>query len=343
MDYLSTTSSVLHPGSPIAAAGPSANEDYALDGPTVSIIIPAYNVAPFIDETLKSVFAQTLTDYEVIVVNDGSPDTEEFERAINPYLDRIRYLKQENRGASVARNSGLLSARGQFVAFLDADDLWLPTYLEAQMKFIHERGCDLVCADATFFGDTANERRTYMDTLMNDAPAADDVTFLQLVDAERSLITSGVVARRAPIMEVGLFDEALRNAQDLDLWLRLARSGARLSYQRRVLLKYRCRPDGLTGDAVNSHRRELRVFDKIEQSYDLSPQERGKTIEVIRNRRALLEFELGKLHAAQGDEVQSRESFVRADHLRRTWKTRVALWLNRVSPNLMKAICSRRV
>jgi hypothetical protein len=108
-------------------------------------------------------------------------------------------------------------------------------------------------------------------------------------------------------------------------------------------LKYRCRPDGLTGDAVNSHRRELRVFDKIEQSYDLSPQERGKVTEVIRNRRALLEFELGKLHAAQGDEGKSMESFATADRLRRTWKTRMALLLGRVSPNLLKAICSRRV
>ena len=180
------------------------------------------------------------------------------------------------------------------------------------------------------------------DTLMNDAPPADDVTFLQLVDAERSLITSGVVVRRAPIMEVGLFDEALRNAQDLDLWLRLARHGARLSYQRQALLKYRCRPDGLTGDAVNSHRRELRIFDKIENSYDLSPQEREEVSEVIRNRRALLEFELGKLHAAQGDDQKSRESFVRADRLRPTWKTRTALWLNRLSPGLLKAICLRR-
>lgn len=326
-----------------APASSAALEPQSETKPLISIIIPAYNVAPFIDETLASVFAQTLTDYEVIVVNDGSPDTPEFERVIRPHLGRIRYLRQENRGASVARNTGLQSARGEFVAFLDADDLWLPNYLEEQMKFINARGCDLACADATFFGDATVESRSYMDTLMNDAPPADDVTFLQLVDAERSLITSGVVARRAPIMEVGLFDEALRNAQDLDLWLRLARHGARLSYQRRVLLKYRCRPDGLTGDAVNSHRRELRVFDKIEQSYDLSPQERGQVTETIRNRRALLEFEMGKLHAAHGDEAQSRESFTKADNLRRTWKTRLALWLVRTSPNLLKAICSRRV
>ena len=342
MDSLSTTSSVLNQRSTIAAAESSARESFSSTTPAISVVIPAYNVAPFIDETLKSVFAQTFTDYEVLVINDGSPDTEEFEREIKPYLGRIRYLKQENCGASVARNSGLLSARGEFVAFLDADDIWLPNYLAAQMQFMREHGCDLVCADATFFGEAADESRTYMETLMNDAPPADEVTFLQLVDAERCLITSGVVVRREPIMEVGLFDEALRNAQDLDLWLRLARHGARLSYQRQVLLKYRCRPDGLTGDAVNSHRRELRIFDKIEQSYDLSPHEREEVSEVIRNRRALLEFELGKLHAAQGDDQKSRESFIRADRLRPTWKTRTALWLNRLSPGLLKAICLRR-
>jgi len=151
MNSFSTTSSLLDPRSTIAAAEFSANEDFPLNALTVSIVIPAYNVAQYISETLESVFAQTFTDYEVIVVNDGSPDTEDFEQAIEPYLSRIRYLKQENRGASVARNTGLQAARGEFIAFLDADDLWLPPYLDQQMKFIRERGCDLACADAEFF------------------------------------------------------------------------------------------------------------------------------------------------------------------------------------------------
>src|SRR5882724_12913534 len=132
--------------------------------PLVSVVIPAYNVAPYIGETLESVFAQTFADYEAIVLNDGSPDTEDFEQAIAPYLNRILYLKQENVGASVARNTGLRAARGEFIAFLDADDLWLPAYLDQQMKFIRERGCDLACADATFFGDPSSEGKTYMDT-----------------------------------------------------------------------------------------------------------------------------------------------------------------------------------
>jgi len=122
--------------------------------PTVSVIIPAYKVAPFIKETLDSVFAQTFTDHEVIVINDGSPDTLELERALEPYRNRIRYLKQDNQGAGAARNAGLRAGRGRFVAFLDGDDAYLPTFLSEQMQLLQGGGeYDLVYADATNFGD----------------------------------------------------------------------------------------------------------------------------------------------------------------------------------------------
>jgi glycosyltransferase involved in cell wall biosynthesis len=310
--------------------------------PKVSVIIPAYNIASFIVETLESVLAQTFTNYEVIVVNDGSPDTEEFEGALRPYLNRIVYLKQENGGASVARNAGLHAARGEFVAFLDGDDVWLPNYLEEQMKFMRERGCDLVCADAMFFGDSADKAPTYMIAWMNDAPRVGDFGFLELVDAKRSVITSGVVARRQPIIDIGLFDEALRRAQDFDLWLRLACAGHRLSFQRQALLKYRCRPNSLSGGVINSHLRELRIFDKIEQSYDLSPEQRTEVAEIIRKRRALLQFELGKLYAARAEFNQAQESLVEANRLQPTLKGRVALSLIRLAPQAMRAICARR-
>ncbi len=309
--------------------------------PKISVIIPAYNVAPYIGETLDTVFAQTFTDYEVILVNDGSLDTEEFERAIQPYRERICYLKQENRGASVARNTGLRAARGELIAFLDADDLWSPQYLEEQLKFIREHDCDLVCADAMIFGTSADAGRSYMDSLMGTAPAEGCVTFLELVNADRSLITSGVVARRDLIVEVGLFDEALRNAQDFDLWLRLARHGARLAYHRRVLLSYRSRPNSLSGDAINSHQRELRVFDKIEQSYDFTPVERAEVSAVIRNRRALLRYELGKLYLGPGDFVRARESFAKANSLKRSWKPQLALWLTRIAPRWFRTLYLR--
>lgn len=311
--------------------------------PVVSVIIPAYKVAPFIGETLDSVFAQTFTDYEVIVVNDGSPDTIELEQVLKPSMNRIRYLKQDNRGASAARNAGLLAARGEFIAFLDADDLWLPNYLEAQLNFRREDDCDLVCADAMIFGNSPDAGRTYMDTVMPAAPQSARVSFADLLSADRSLITSGVVVRREPVLAVGLFDEGLRNAQDFDLWLRLAQQGLRLSYHRTVLLRYRGRPDSLTGDAINSHRRELRVLEKVEQAYDLSADERAEVFPVIRGRKAHIEFELGKLHLAQGNVEHARRAFVNARKSQPHWKPQVALWMSHLAPGLMQNLCHRRM
>lgn len=248
--------------------------------PIISIVMPAYNAVPYIGETLDSVFQQTFTDYEVIVINDGSPDTVELENALDPHLNRIRYLKQKNLGAGAARNEGLRAAQGELIAFLDADDLWLPTYLEQQVEFLRQGSFDLVCADAMHFGDSPWAGKTFMEAFMASAPPAGEITFRGLVSAEQSLITSGIVARRAAIVEVGLFDETLRNSQDFDLWLRLARHGARLAYQRQVLLRYRCHEDSLSGDEVNRTARQLRVYDKIERSYDLTAEERLSLIHI---------------------------------------------------------------
>ncbi len=311
--------------------------------PKVSVIIPAYNVAPYVGETLDSVFSQTFADYEVIVINDGSPDTEELEGELARFIDRVNYVKQENRGASAARNAGLRTARGEFVAFLDADDLWLPSYLDEQIKFILERSCDLVCADAAVFSDGSHKAETYMESLMTDAPATGEVTFLGLLSAEQSLITSGVVVCRERVFEVGLFDEALRNSQDFDLWLRLAHNGTRMAYQRRVLLRYRSRDNSLSGDEVNVHRRELRVLEKVQREYDLSPAERAEVVSVIESRRAVLEFELGKLYLARGEFTAARESFAKANRLRRSLRTRVAVWSSRIAPRLTQTLYVRRL
>lgn len=324
--------------------GPPSNEDAdEKSSPTVSVIIPAHNVAPYICETLDSVFAQTFINYEVIVVNDGSPDTVELESALEPYAGHFRYLKQENAGASVARNRGLRAAQGEFIAFLDADDLWLPNYLDEQLKFLRERNSDLVCADAVIFGDSPEAGRTYMDWLMETAPPDGEVTFLDLVSSERSLITSGVVTRRDLVFEVGLFDEGLRNAQDYDLWLRLARHGARLAYHRQVLLRYRCRQNSLTGDATNALTRELRVLNKVEESYGLSPAERAQVSPVICGRKALLQLELGKLLLARGDVPGARAAFADASSSRRSWKAMAALWCSRLAPGLFQTLYLRRL
>lgn len=307
--------------------------------PIVSVVIPAYNVAPYIGETLDSIFAQTFTDYEVIIVNDGSPDTEELERALEPYVSRILYLKQENRGAGAARNQGVLAARGEFAAFLDADDLWLPDYLSEQIEFIRGSDYDLVYADALLFGDSPLAGRTFMDI----APSNGEVTFQSLISGGCNVITSGVVARKRLIVEVGMFDEQLRNSQDFDLWVRLVRHGARASYQRKVLLRYRYHDNSLSGDALNQIKRELKVLGKIESAYDLTPDEQGEVSKAIEAIKLHLELETGKLHIVKGEFRDAREVFSKLNATRRSLKLSAALLLLRISPRLLQKLYVRRI
>jgi glycosyltransferase involved in cell wall biosynthesis len=306
--------------------------------PVVSVVMPAYNVAPFIQETLRSIFAQTFAGYEVIIVNDGSPDTEDLEQALEPYLNRIVYLKQENRGAGAARNAGITAARGEFIAFLDADDLWLPDYLSEQLAFIQSGTYDLVYADALLFGESPLAGRTFMQI----APSNGEVTFQSLISGQCNVITSGVVARRRLILEAGLFDEQLRNSQDFEFWVRLVRHGARASYQRKVLLRYRYHENSLSGDALNQIKRELRVLGKIESSYDLTPFEREEISKAIAAIEANLELETGKLHLAKGDFAAAREAFLKANASRHSLKLRGALLLLRLAPRLLQRVYVRR-
>jgi teichuronic acid biosynthesis glycosyltransferase TuaG len=303
--------------------------------PKVSVVMPAYNAAPFIGETLESVFAQTFNDYEVIVVNDGSPDTEVLERALASYQDRIHYIKQGNLGAGAARNAALRAASGEFIAFLDADDLWLPNYLDEQFRFIQRNNCDLVYSDALLFGDSPIAGRTYMQTSPSNGP----VTFKSLVRYECNPITSGVLARRQSILEVGLFDEHIVNGQDFDLWLRLVRNGANVSYQRKVLLRYRYHAESLSStDPVNKIVRQLCFFDKMIQTYDLTPGERAEVDLMFEKLNAEMQFEIGKDHFARGNFSEARSHLKKANDFQRSWKVRAIILLIRVAPRPLQKI-----
>jgi len=178
--------------------------------------------------------------------------------------------------------------------------------------------------------------------LMADAPPIGEVTFLGLVSGRHNLITSGVLTRRKPILEIGLFDEALRDSEDFDLWLRLARHGLRMVYHRALLLRYRSHKDSLSGDDFNIAVRALRAFDRLETSIELLPYERAEVTSVIRSRRAMFEFELGKLYLARGEFKQARESFRKADALHPSFKLKAARLLLRISPGLLRSMYLRR-
>lgn len=319
--------------------GPRAARPAALGTPLVSVVVPAYDCAAFIHETLDSVFAQTFEDYEVVVVNDGSPDTGELERTLAPYLPRITYVRQENRGAGAARNRGLREARGEFVAFLDGDDAWLPRYLERQLQFIREGGYDMAYTNALLFGDSPDAGKTFMQTSPSEGP----VTFLSLIRGECNVITSGVVARRHLVVEAGAFDESLRNSQDFELWARLARGGARIGYQREVLVRYRCREGSLSGDAMNRLARELRVFRWIADAYDLTAPERAELSRAMERQQAAVQLEEGKARLLGGRFEEARASFEGARRVLGGWKLGVVLLLLRVWPRLLLRLARARL
>lgn len=186
--------------------------------PLISVVIPTYNYRKYVVEAIESVLAQSYQPLEVIVADDGSTDGtgEELAR----YGDRIRYFYQENRGLPAARNLGIRAAGGEYVAFLDSDDLWQPTKLERQMA-VMERDprvgvvfCEFECWDLVS-GET---RR--------GSCRADVRGDIRRKLLHKNCVTgsaSAVLVRRGCFDKVGLFDEALRSAEDWDLWIRISR------------------------------------------------------------------------------------------------------------------------
>jgi len=177
---------------------------------TVSAVIPSYNYGRFVVEAVESVLAQTYRPaVEVIVVDDGS--TDDTRERLAPFGDRIRYVHQQNRGLSGARNTGIREARGDWVGFLDADDVWHREKTELQVSVGAAHGLDLIGAPRQ------SERP---ETLPKDPPFArlDVRHFL----TSTPIFPSGTMVRRRCFDAVGLFDEGLRSVEDRDMWLRLA-------------------------------------------------------------------------------------------------------------------------
>jgi glycosyltransferase involved in cell wall biosynthesis len=300
--------------------------------PHVSIIIPAYCAEVYIKDAVESVLAQTFRDYEIIIINDGSPDTAQLERVLRPYQDSVVYLKQENRGPGAARNTGLLAARGEFVAFLDADDYWQPRFLEEQLEFIRRNpGCDLIYSDALIVGDTALAGRTFMQ--MN--PSRGRVTFDSLLDERCTIVLSAVVARRQSIMMAGMFDERFRLSEDYDLWLRMAKAGVRMAYQKKVLVCHRDNPQGVSADPTRLFQSGLQVLDRVEREVRLTDKQRAALVRRRRKLEAYMSVERGKRALARGDFSTAAAALKEANEFYHSLKLRlVLLWL-RVSPNLL--------
>jgi glycosyltransferase involved in cell wall biosynthesis len=204
------------------------------DTPIVSVVIPAYNSASFVADAAKSALAQTLAPLEVIVVDDGSTDGTD--QALEPLLHRTHMIRQDNQGVGAARNAGIRLARGDYIAFLDADDVWLPKKLERQMRLFAQDPrvamvhCGLIEVDQAMH--PVGERL--------DGLEGDDVA-MKMLHGQGGLlhgVGSTVVVTREAIGEVGPYDIEVPPSEDWEFSYRIARR-YRIAFVREPLVLYR--------------------------------------------------------------------------------------------------------
>ena len=296
----------------------------------VSVVIPAYNVAGFLSETLQSVFAQTVQPHEVIVVNDGSPDTPTLEAALAPFRDRIVYLTQENRGLSGARNTGIAAATGDMIALLDGDDLWEPEYLRTQTEFLNaHREYDAVYCNAVFFGESIYAGQDYM-TVCPSTGEADSAALI----ARRCHVFVSILARASVLKTIG-FDEALRSSEDFDCWLRMTSAGHRIGYHRAVLVRYRKHRASLSADPTWMAQANLTVLRKALNLWPEGSQEFGLLREAIARKTAELETIRAKLALKAHDAPAAVAHLRRANEFYRSVKLRGVVALVRYVPALV--------
>jgi glycosyltransferase involved in cell wall biosynthesis len=223
--------------------------------PSVSVVIPTYRHRDFVLGTLDSVFAQTYTNYEVIVVNDGSPD--DTADVLRPLAEagRIRYIEQPNAGQGAARNRGIAEARGEFIALLDDDDLWPPDKLAWQVReLVADQNAVMVYGYAQVFGDAETYR-----VPSGPGPSGDVLpqffTQLWLRSPGQSLM------RAESIRRVNGFDETIWGADDWDLYLRLAKTGPFI-FRDHCALRYRSHPGNASQNSLRMYRNAMAVHRK---------------------------------------------------------------------------------
>lgn len=240
--------------------------------PLVSVIIPCYNSAAHISEAIDSVLAQDYSNIEVIVVDDGSTDNSI--DILRQFGDKIIVLQQANQGPAAARNAGMRIANGQFIAFNDSDDLWLPGKLTAQISYLQQHP-DIglcYCGWAIWHGETSLEQISAQLASTGQAATAEDTYYsgwLYLKLLKDSVIhTITAVLRRDVIDNIGMFNTDYRIGEDHDLWLRISQryQMAKLS---RTYAVYRDNPDSTT-KKVHAKNFSLLVLESAVASYGLN-------------------------------------------------------------------------
>ncbi|XGV98162.1 MAG: glycosyltransferase family 2 protein [Leptolyngbya sp. BL-A-14] len=211
--------------------------------PKVSVVIPAYNAMQYLEATLESVLKQTFTDFEVLIINDGSKDhiVEWFSQIKD---NRVKLISQHNQGLSRARNTGITNAQGEYIAFLDADDLWEPSKLEKQVQYLDSH------ADVGMVSTKVVEIDEKGEVLAEvKVPETEKISLEDLLLSNPILCGSTPLVRHECFDKVGVFDPSLSSAADWDMWIRIALRYS-VSAVTEALVKYRRHSTSMSRDCT---------------------------------------------------------------------------------------------
>jgi glycosyltransferase involved in cell wall biosynthesis len=280
---------------------PATREVEPGPAPTFSVVVAAYQVADVIGEALDSIRSQTLPPLEVIVCDDGSTDG--LEEALAPHRSEIVFVQKENGGEASAKNAAAARARGDFVAILDADDVYLPGRLEALSELAQVRpDLDILTTDAMLVANGAALRRNY------DRTWRFEVADQRRAILQRNFVFGHAAVRRTRFLEHGGFDESIRWATDWELWLRMILAGSAVGCVDEPLALYRLRETSLTAQRRELLLGKLATLEKARDNPHLREDEREVLDSSLRSHRrdlSLLELQAA---AAAGEAGVSRRA-----------------------------------
>lgn len=237
----------------------------------VSIIIPAFNAQATIADALSSLLKQSFKDWGAIIVDDGSRDrTQEIIHSfVRKYPTKFSYFYQKNHGPAKARNLGLKKAKGRYLGFLDADDIYLPRRLEIMVKTLEKNNFDWVTTDAFIWNpQTGRKKRYYQKFLLPPK--------FNLNNLLRNNFIFGLPLIKRKIYEkVGNLDERLDGVEDYDYWLRIFYAGFKLKIIKEPLVLYRQNKHSLSHQATKLELAKLKLFEKLNKNFLLTKMQKN--------------------------------------------------------------------
>ncbi len=252
----------------------------------ISVIIPTYNRAIFLSEALQSVIKQQCVDFDIWVIDDGSTDNtrEVVEQLQRDFFlgDKLHYVFQRNQGVSAARNLGIQKSQGEWIAFLDSDDLWLPNKLQQQLKHVEENPeCQLVHTNERW-----ERNGKHLNQLKKHRKEGGDI-FIRSLDL--CLISpSSVMIKRALFAEVGMFDTAMTVCEDYDLWLRITAKYPVCYLTNVLVIKRGGHADQLSHKFIAMDYWRVLAIHKLLQNKDLTGDKRSAAINILQKKVKIL-------------------------------------------------------